>query len=559
MKLKTKLLNKRMLYTVCFMMLTVLELIRGSSFTEMELPTGVIRLSDVLGGLKAGDLWYIGANLTGVVMMLIIFSAYKLKVFVTVGNIIWTVLCLGTMIGLPYYHIHQGATFHLWQVETAVLNVWWLFIIIKHMIVKAIRDKKIAIKWNLPAIVWGLMTLCMMLSVYQNKLWAGWYFLMFGVFFLTEYTAKEREDIWNGMLNGLLVSFVIVQVAAFFLRPFDYDRYSGLHANPNSAALYYLIIYAVCLCKLHLLHMQRARKKAKIGVLLLAGCSLSLQFMTMCRTAWIVSVLVTVFFGLAVMRKIWKSKWNKIIQSGVIIVLSMMITFVPVFMAARWCPTILPIRVWYGEEWGSEFRVTKGETPFSEKYTDLDEFLESVFGRIALTLQSANANNPFVLRTYAASTSGQFERVELVETKWSQDMGLRTRLTIYKAYWDDLTWVGNDNSKGYYKLGDINYNSWHAQNVWLQLAYYYGIPAGVLFLGLTALLFIYSYKKMIIYKNYPYSVIPFFVCLVYFGFGTMEVVWSLGQLALFLIFFVNMPLGNEQIMLEKSTENEKNN
>ena len=40
MKLKTKLINKRMLYTVCFMMLTVLELIRGSSFTEMELPTG---------------------------------------------------------------------------------------------------------------------------------------------------------------------------------------------------------------------------------------------------------------------------------------------------------------------------------------------------------------------------------------------------------------------------------------------------------------------------------------------------------------------------------------
>ncbi len=525
---------------------------------EMEVPTGVIRLSEVLGGLKAADLWYMAANFTGLVMMLIVFSAYKIKAFVTVFNIIWTGLCLGVMVYLPYYHTNHGMTFHLWQVETAILNVWWLFIIIKHLIAKAIKNKRLAIKWNVPAIIWGLMSICMLLSVYENKLWVLLYFLMFGVFFLTEYTSKEREDIWNGMIDGILVSFVIVQVAAFLLRPFDYDRYSGLHANSNSAGLYYLIVYVVCLCKLHLLHMQKAKKKVKFCFVLLAGCTLSLQFMTMCRTAWIVSVIATVFYGLIVMRKIWNSTWKKLIQSGVIIVLSMMITFVPVFMAARWIPTMVPIRTWYGEEWGSEFRVTRGESPFSEKYTDLDEFLESVFGRIVLTFQSANANNPFVLKAYAAANE-EFERIELIEAEWLQDQGLRIRLSIYKAYWDDLTWFGNENTEGYYKFGDINYQSWHAQNVWLQIAYYYGIPAGALLIVLTALLFINGYKKMVNHKNYPYSIIPFFTCLIYFGFGIMEVVWSLGQLALFLIFFVNMPLGNEYTMLEKSTVNEKNN
>lgn len=559
MKIKTKFINKRMLYTICFMMLTALELIRGSSFVEMEVPTGVIRLSDVLGGLKMGDLWYIGANLTGFVMMLIVFSAYQLKVFVTVGNAIWTVLCLGTMIGLPYYHMHQGATFHLWQVETAVVNVWWLFIIIKHMVAKAIRDKKIAVKWNLPAIIWGLMSICMFFSVNESKLWGMWYFLMFGVFFLTEYTSKEKEDIWNGLLDGLLVSFVIVQIAAFFLRPFDYDRYAGLHANSNSAGLYYLIIYVVCLCKLHLLHMKKAKKKVKLCLLLLSGCTLSLQFMTMCRTAWIMSIIVTIIYSILVIRKTWKSAWEKVMLSGALIVCSMIITFVPVFMAARWIPTILPIRVWYGEEWGNEYRVVKGESPFSEKYMDIDEFLETVFGRIVSTLQSAKEDNPFVLKAYAAHSSNAHTRVELIEPEWLPDLSLRMRLTIYKAYWDDLTWHGNSNTRGYYQLGDIGYHSWHAQNLWLQIAYYYGIPAGVFLSVLTVLLFVYSYRKMITYKKNPYSIIPFFMCLMYFGFGTMEVVWSLGQLSIFLIFFVNMPLGDEQIMLEKSTENEKNN
>lgn len=546
-RIKDRFINKRMLYTVCFMLLTVIEIIRGSNFVEMEIPTGVIRLAEVTGGLKAADLWYIVANLTGIVMMVIIFSAYKIRTFVTISNAIWTVICLGAMIYLPYYHTNHGATFHLWQVETAVLNIWWLFIIIKHMLVKVVKSRKINIKWNVPAIIWALMTLCMLISVNENKVWPVWYFLMFGVFFLTEYTQKDREDIWNGLVDGLLASFVIMQIAAFFLRPYDYDRYLGLHYNTNMAGLYYLIIYVVCLCKLHLLQTQGAKKRTKLFYLLLAGCTLSLQFMTMCRTAWIISIIATIFYGIFVMRKIWKATWKNLIVRGVLLVLSMAITFVPVFMAARWIPTVVPIRVWYSEEWGDEARVVMGESAHSEKYTDLDEFLESVFGRIVLTFQSAKVDNPLVLKAYAAENNMEYERVEIIEPDWLKDPGLRARLTIYKAYLDDLTFMGNDSSKGYYKLGDVDYNSWHAQNVWLQIAYYYGIPTGVLLIALTILLFVYNYKKMMNHKKNPYAIIPFFICLMYFGFGLMEVVWNLGQLALFLVFFVNMPLGNENL------------
>ena len=549
---KDRFINKRMLYTVCFMMLTAIEIIRGSNFVEMEIPTGVIRLTEVTGGLKAADLWYIVGNLTGMVMMVIVFSAYKLKAFVTVSNGIWTFICLGTMCYLPYYKEHTQATFHLWQTETAILNVWWLFLIIKHLLIKSIKTKKIGINWNIPAIVWALMTLCTLISVNEKKIWTVWYFLMFGVFFLTEYTQKDRENMWNGLLNGLIVSFILVQVAAFFLRPYDYGRYLGLHYNTNMAGLYYLIIYVVCLCKLHLLQTQNAKKRTKGFYLLLAGCTLSLQFMTMCRTAWIISIVATVFYGIFVMRKIWRATWKSMIIRGILLVLSMAITFVPVFMAARWIPAMMPLRVWYSEEWGNEDRVVMGESVYSEKYTDLDEFLESVFGRIALTFQSAQADNPFVLKVYAAESNIEYEQVEIVEPDWLKDPGLRYRLTIYKAYWDDLRWFGNENSKGYYKLGDIDYNSWHAQNVWLQLAYYYGIPAGALFVALTILLFVYSYKKMMKNKKNPYAIIPFFICLMYFGFGTMEVVWNLGQLSLFLIFFVNMPFENEPQLEEKS-------
>ncbi len=525
------------------MMIHFIEIIRNCTFVEMEVPTGVIRLSQVLGGLNMQDLWLIATACTGIVMMVIVFSAYKIKSFCTISNGIWTTLCIVAMAYMPYHKSSTGASYHLWQTEIAVVNVWWLFIIVKALLWKWIKSDKKKSKWNVSGILWALLTLCMVLSVNESKVWPVWYFAMFGVFYLTEYTKEDKENLFKGLVDGSILSFCIVQVAAFFLRPFDELRYMGLHYNSNMAGLYYLIIYVMCLFKLHRLHMECQDKKktgGKIFYTLLAGVTLSLQFMTICRTAWIVSVVVTVLYGIFVLRKIWQETYKKIIVRGVILVCSMAITFLPVFMAARWAPTVLPIRVWYSDEWGVSWNVTIQDEPTSEKYTDLDEFFEEALGRIVKVLSVAKQSNPFVLKAYAGSAETAYEHVDLIELTWLKDQALRERITTYKAYLEDMTLLGNSNTEGYYHLGEGLYHSWHAQNLWLQIAYYYGAIAGAILILLSICITVYGYRIMKKYKDNPHAIIPFFICIVFFGFGLMDVVWNPGQLVLFLVFFTQL-------------------
>ena len=359
------------------------------------------------------------------------------------------------------------------------------------------------------------------------------------------------------MIDGNIISFFILQIFAYGVRPYDELRYKGFHHNCNMAALYYLVMYVMCLYKLHLLECTKAKRGWKIFYLLGAGGMLSFQFITMCRTAWIASVVVTFLYGLIVVRKLWKKKWTAVLGRGVMIAVAMVITFIPVFMTARWLPTLAPGRAWYPGEYNNQNLIHKEDSATSEKYTELDEFLNEALGRVISIFQSAKYENPLVIKA-KASEIVNVEKAEPFEAEWLKDAGLQARFTIYRAYWEDLTWVGNPAGTGCYEISE-NYYSYHAQNLWLQIAYYYGIPAGVLLVLLTGVLLIYDYKKMMKNRDNPYAIIPFFLCVIYFCFGIMEVVWNPGQLIFFLMFFVHMPLDNKHLLAEKSKKSEKIN
>ena len=536
-RIKEKLFTKRTLYILCFMALNLIEFLRGGS--------------------TYGYVWYVAVNCTGIVMLVMIASAYKIKEFCTIINGIWTFLCIAFMVALPFHWVHHMGEYQLLQIETAVFNAWWIAIFVKHLIYKIFIKKSMKIKFNAPAKIWAIMLLLMFASVAYNNIWPLWFLLMFGIFYLTDYKEEDREHLWSGMIDGNIISFFVLQIFAFGVRPYDELRYKGFHDNCNMAALYYLVIYLMCLYKLHLLECKKAKRGWKIFYLLGAGGMLSFQFITMCRTAWIASVVVTVFYGIIVVRKLWEKKLSAVFGRGVLIVSAMVVTFLPVFLCARWLPTIAPGRVWYPGEYQNEDLIHKEDPPTSETDTELDERLEGAVGRVFSVFKTAELDNPFVLNAYAAEEM-VIEKAEEIDADWIKDPALRIRMTIYKAYWDDLTWWGNGKGTGYYEITE-DYHSWHAQNLWLQIAYFYGIPAGILLVVLTGVLFVYNYKKMMKNRENPYAIIPFFFCVIYFCFGIMEVVWNTGQLILFLMFFVHMPLNNHHLLPEKSIQSEKNN
>jgi len=513
-----KMMDKRYLYTLCFMALNFIEYLRSS---------------------QNGNIWALAVNATGFVMAVIIFSAYPLKNFINRINAVWTVLCLCAIVFAHVFWLQYFSRWYPWQVETAIINIWWIGILLRYLCKRVFVEKSLKIKPDFNGWIWIAMTVLMTFSV-SGKIWPLWYFLMFGCFYITEYTEDDRKKLWDGMIDGCIISFFCIQIFAYGFRPYDEVRYIGAFSNSNMMALYYLIIYLMCLYKLHILQLKNAAKGWKLFYLIGAGGMLSFQIFTLGRTAWITSIVVTLLYGVLVVRRLWRKKWKQVVGRGCALFLVVMLTFLPVYYSIRYLPTILHYRVWNPGEYNIN-KVHSYDPADSEKYIELDEFLDAFLGRIMTMLRNAEAKNPFVLQVHAAEEKDYVTKVEMVEPEWLTDQSLRIRLTIYKAYWDDLTWYGNPPGTGYYRIGETPYHSWHAQNLWLQMAYYYGIPTGILLCVLTVSLLISHYKGTKT-KNNPYAIIPFFMCIVFFVFGIMELVWNTGQLILTLFYFVQHPL-----------------
>ena len=487
--IKKIILNKKNLYILCFLALNLVEFLRAT---------------------QTGDIWHVVVNVMGIVFLFIVVSAYPLKEFLNPLNAVYTLLCLAAMVAV-YFHwrAHYGE-YLVWQIETAIVNVWWIGIMVRLLFKQIFVEKTKSFRPGVAGWIWIAMTMLMIASV-SGRWWPLWYLLMFGSFYLTKYTEEDAKALWDAMIDGTILSFFCLQTLAYGTRPYDEVRYVGFFNNSNMMGLYYLIIYLMVLYKLHILHMKKAAWGWKLFYFIGAGGMLSFQLFTMCRTAWVASIVITFLYGILVVRKLWELKWRQVLLRGIALCLMMVVTFLPVFLTIRWLPTLTHYRLWFPGEY-AVYKVHSFDPPDSEKYVELDEFLDALLGRIIRTLNGIEVKNPFVLQVNAQ----ELERVELVDIPWLKDGSLRMRFTIYKVYLRDMTWYGNPQNMGYYLIGEGTYQSWHAQNLWIQIGYYYGIPAGILLIVLTVVL-VYAYgKRLLRNKDNPHAIIPFFMCVFCF-------------------------------------------
>ncbi len=513
-KIVNQILSKRLLYLVCFLAINLIEFLKAT---------------------QNGDVWYVAVNLTGLAVFVMIASTYQKKDMINWFNGIYTLLCLAAMVAVYWYKQHfPEQYFHLGQVESAFLNVWWIGIAARVLWKRIFVEKTMKVHFSKMGILWTAMMAFMIFSV-SGKVWPLWFLVMFGFFYLTEFSDEDKRNLLDGMLDGTILSFFGFQIFAYATRPFDEVRYVGFYANCNVVALYYLITYVMVLGKLHILHMRKKPFGWRVFYFIGAGGLLSFQIFTLCRTAWLASIAVTGVYGIFVVHKLWQEKWRKVLLRGVALGLMVVATFLPVFYTIRWLPTLTHYRVWFEGEYSIN-KVHSFDPADSEKYIELDEFMEQFLGRIVNTLKRADAANPLLLRAKAQ----EIEQVDIMEVSWTQDESARIRLTIYKTYLQNMTWYGNPPDKGFYQIGVSNY-SWHAQNLWIQIGYTFGIPAGILSIFLTIAILGKNFGTMMKNRENVYGILPLMVSIIFFVFGLLEVVWLPGQLILFLMFFVQHP------------------
>lgn len=483
----------------------------------------------------------IAVNTLGILMGILTLKNYPyVKEKYRKPDICWQVLWLvGSVVGFFVWNRVNGPYTPL-QYVTAAVAVGILGFTMIRVLFTGFWKKVNWRKEGIVGIAWGIMSLWIVLSRYY-EIWQIWYFGMFLCFYLTEMEAQEENVMWDALANGIIIGFFALQIWAYGFRPYDEVRYLGPYSNTNMTALFYLITYAMVLYRIYVLRWKgkcgmASPKKwvnifQKIFYYVLAGGLISFTFFTICRTALLVLVGMTVLVGIIADLWLLRDKARRLILRWAALTLCAIVTFPCVYGTIRYLPCILHRPVWFYAEY-SESKVHSYEPWDSTKYISLEEFLEEAVARLGYgggaVLDVEASGGPEEVAFAAAQE-------DLLRGEEAMDSG-KIRLAIWKKYFGDLTWTGHTLEEGQVPITE-DYHAWHAQNVFLQVLYYYGIPAGVLFI---LLMLWYGVRSLGILKNAkePTVILPGMIFVIFVGFGMMECVWYSGQAVMILMYLL---------------------
>lgn len=470
----------------------------------------------------------------GVLMALLILGHYNIDDFRRFRKpfLLWTI-CAGLAGSLAAVWVYLHLYFPLsWLLM--ILAIFLFGYIAIYTFATVIRRRSFQ-HLNIPVfLVWSLLMLVMILSR-SDYAWPAFYFVMFGLFFLTPYTRQEQEDIFQGALNGLILSFFAFQAFCCVFRPYDDVRYVGIYTNPNIVGLYYLEVLAAVMIKyLYAIKIQSSRwVKAFYGLGL--GVLLSFLFMSISRTAWIVAFILCVICLLAINKLRPGKSGKQFVLNGLALMLCACIMFPCTFGIVRYTPPFFHHPVWFWGEWSGN-KVHSWDPWNSEKYVNLDELLSNALGRLVKTMEDLRSKNPFVLSAKAAGEELIIkpEKIPVLTRKEDLENGILVRKTIYSHYFHNLNLWGHRQDEQGFQL-TRQYWIGHAHNIYLQYGTDFGIIALILFMGLSAwtcVCLLRSFLKKLEIESIGY----FLFALIPLSFGLLEYCWGVSSFSILMLF-----------------------
>jgi len=511
--MKKAIFSKKMIYTLCFFALMLIDWTRGS---------------------QVGSTWAWTVNMTGVVMAILLATAYEPKSFLKPVYMIYSGICIAALpIAYWWWNLHQAAIYRD-KLLTAVINVWLLGIFVIRLFRDVVVDKVKTLKISKMEWIAAAMLLWMFLSVNED-VWPLWYFVMFGLLYHTDYNRDDVEALKQGMLNGIIAGFFALQGAAFIFRPFDdgHHRYCGIYGNCNINALFYCVVWVALLLKLFCLRKSN-EKKWKIGLcFLFIGALIGFMILTISKTAWVSAAFVGLFYIIFADFFMLKQKAKKVTVSMLTLVLVVCISVPVCYSAVRYIPPVFHHPVWYDGEY-SEDKVHSFDPWDSEKYVSYEEMINGIYTRVMPFIEVIYDKLGLELSVVHAFHDIEIDKDALnnatFEQKFASTIG---RVQMWKYYLEHGTMLGHLNTEGH-DIGQVYY-VWHAQNMFVQLWYYYGIPSAILFVIVGIGVVLCSIRKIL--SGNQNAIICLLYLVLFGAYGLFECVWYPGQMILFLAFF----------------------
>lgn len=506
--MKNSKLVKRAVYTICFFLFCIIE-----QRTKTCNPW---------------DGWSVAfRDLTGVVMAVIILLQYRLSEFKRwkIPYLVWTVICV---IGLPIAFVWGRSNRSLLQEWVIILlNVVLFGYILIHTFISVIWEKKYSELNKKFLAVWLIMMVLMVVSR-STYVWPLCYLIMFGCYYLTDCRQEDQEDLLQGMLNGIILGFFALQGFCFAFRPYDIVRYAGIFCNPNWNALFYVEVLAAVLGKILCVTKHNANKWLKAYYWLGAGGVLSFELLTIGRAGFLTAVVLIIAF-LRFMRKQQQQKrwWRNLVTLSLCVIL----TFPLCFGAARYLPTLLHHPVLFWDD-SPQNRVNSEDPWDSEKYVEIDEYMEKALGRFLGSFTNLLEHSPVLMKVNAAEELPS-NKIPVLTPEQGKD-GFLVRSTIYKYYFRHLNLWGYPYEEQGFQLRE-DYWIGHAHNIYLQYGTDFGIPVMILFAALIL------WGAVIMWKKYRKDgavedAVSWMYLLIPAIFGMFEYSWGVGSLSITMLF-----------------------
>lgn len=445
----------------------------------------------------------IARNMVFMLFGLFVLLTLKLREAVNIFSGLWTLALI--LSGIFYCRINGGDAHATEAAGILILAADFWGIILIHILrnFKKLREQRL----NIPlGVCFVLMCVFMLINSF-GKAWPFFMAVTFTLFYLQSYTEEEKNRIVHNMINALLTHFGLMVVLCCLYRPYHYyrfNRYPMWFHTVASTGIYLSCVAAAALLRLFLAIRDSGyvfRKAWKEWI----GNSVVLAYIALAMPRTAIVAVLGLGIALAIAAAIvYRPKIRYYMQIAGILLLSLVLSIPVIYTMTRCVPAIVAKPVYLNEDSENfDGAIREGEAPDSDRYMYFRALVRMWANRFYVSQDfiqkyledRVSADQQFFVLAEVASgeMTGLTEPQKLDHALPGEGNTVLNemsngRIAIFRDYLEHLTWNGHE-QMGY--DGDYEMLADHAHNSFIQNAFDFGIPAGVLFL-LLILLMIFS-------------------------------------------------------------------
>ena len=519
------------------------------------------RLPDILqtvsfAGVMLGCVRYLNAlstfdqksagNITVACFALAILCGFAKEELFNVYQLVYIVLAAGACIR---YCVQRGADEEslILARGTAVAFALWGMVavnVLYHLFLN-IRKKRNIFKNISP--VYSIMLLLLLAEFIRSrngKQWPVTWACLWILFALRLLDRGGRERYLSNFVNGVFLHFVGICIYAWLHRPFHFythTRYPGVFHTVTSSAVYDCFVLVLALAVFLVKYARTKKISLCLKELWVFGLAGGFMLLTASRTGLYAAAALAVMLIVVTSFTEFKDGILKALLRTGLLLLTLAGFFVGTFTACRIIPAVYNKPQTFEIEWFQD-SIKEGEDWNSFRYITVRKFLAVFDAKLTYYDKEHTAQEAAVSETQEGVTG--FSSPELTEEK--EGIGgnadyTNGRMDIYKKYLSLLDWKGH---RDVAVQGDNGKMIAHAHNAYIQVAYDFGIGAGIYFL-LFCVVFgirsIYYYSR---HKGGKAGIVPVAVIGVFGICGLVE--WVMlpyipTGFALFFVLVLLMP------------------